>query len=160
MVLTFYILLNIAVLLFFFRYQKRNIHVLEVITYWLVATILFQNYTALFYMNFKYFLIPDILSLELANLMNRTILFPLLAILFLNRYIVLTTIKEKTLWLVCYTVILSSMEGLGDRLGILIHTHWKIGWSFSFWLFFLLALMGFMSYFRKKLNHGVPANEL
>lgn len=158
MIAAFYILISLLVLFLLFKYQIRNIHAVEILVYWLVATILCQNYSALLYMNLKYIWIPDILSLEMANFINRTVLYPLLTILFLNRYIILTTLGKKISWVLFYGLILTSMEWLEAWLGVLVYTNGKMKWSFLFWLFYVLVSIGFMRYFRKKLNQGVPTS--
>jgi hypothetical protein len=95
MVFVFYVVLNLVILKYFIKFQKKNIHVLEILVYWLMATILFQNYTAFFSMNIKYFIIPDVFSLEMSHLLNRTILYPVITIIFLNRFLLLQSIKKK-----------------------------------------------------------------
>ncbi|MEW9699801.1 hypothetical protein [Paenibacillus sp. SI8] len=152
MIFTFYILLNSAVVLFLWKYKKKNIHILEVLVYWLFAGILYQNYSALLYMNFKLIIIPDTLSLEMAHFINRTVLYPVFTILFLNHFIRLQSAGKKIALILSYVVLFNGLEGLADWLGVLMHTKWKLWWSFSFWIIYLLLSIGFMKFFRMKLK--------
>lgn len=58
MILLSYIVLNLIVLFLFIK-KKKNLHILEILIYWMVASYLFQNLSALCYMNFKTLLIPE-----------------------------------------------------------------------------------------------------
>jgi hypothetical protein len=154
MVLFLAILLNLLVVLFFLKFKKKNIHKLEIVTYWMVSSILFQNYSAFNYMNLKYFVIPNILSLEMAHVMNRLVLFPVLIVMFLNHYVVLSSFKSKFLLVISYIVILTGLEWLADWAGILNHINWKLWWSIVIWICILLISIGFMKFFRKKWMNG------
>jgi hypothetical protein len=61
MILLFYVALNV-IALFLFTKKKKSLHSLEIITFWMVSSYLFQNFSALCYMNFKTIIIPDKLS--------------------------------------------------------------------------------------------------
>lgn len=156
MILTFFVILNVVVLFLFFKWQKINIHRLEVLIIWLISTMFFQNYSAFFNMNYKYFKIPEVLSLELAHLLNRTILIPVITIIFLNRFIILRHLRNKIALFFCTMLLLAGIEGLADFTGVLIHTNWKIWWSLLFWVIYLLILILCMSLFRKQLLKEVP----
>lgn len=155
-----YVLLNVLTVLYFFKFQKKRFHVLEIVTYWMTSIILVQNYSALLIMNFQFTEIPDIVSFELTDLMNRTILYPLLILMFLNRYIALTSPLKKIAFPLGYMWIVAGMEWLDDGLGIHRHKHWKFWWSLSVWLAILLISIGFMWIFRNILKKGIRHREL
>jgi len=127
---------------------KRNLHPIEIFVNGLIASLLVQNYSALFYMNFKKFDIPDSIGLELAHLMNRTVLYPGIILLFLN-----ACIKGVPGWrwlgyILVFVLILSFVEGLEHLLGIVVHTDWKAWWSLLIWLAILLLNYVFALFFR------------
>ncbi|WP_262176984.1 hypothetical protein [Cytobacillus firmus] len=105
-------------------------------------------------MNFKTLVIPEQLSYEFAHFLNRILLFPVLMVLSLNYFLTLKTYKSRILLITFFILILSGLEWLGHTTGVLIHVHWRIWWSFTFWLVSILALIGFMKFFRKILYRG------
>ena len=94
MVLFFYILLNVLALVLFIK-KKKMLHILEIIVYWMVSSYLYQNFSAICYMNFKTLIIPEKLSYEFSHFLNRTLLFPILMVTFLHFFLILTTQFEK-----------------------------------------------------------------
>lgn len=153
MILFFYIVLNMMAIFLFLKI-KKTLHILEIFIYWHVSSYLFQNFSALCYMNFKTLFIPDILSYELSHFFNRIVLFPIIMVMFLHYYLKLNHFMKKVLLMIGFICLLSGLEWLADLLGILIHVHWQIWWSYSFWLASLLLLIGFMKFFRKILYKG------
>lgn len=151
MVFILFVLLYFTAALFLVRFGKKNLHALEILSYWLVSTILFQNYSAWFFMNFQFAVIPNVPSLEMVNFINRTVLYPILGVTFLNQYVILSSTGKRLRIIFGYMALLNGMEWLEDRLGVYKHTYWKFWWSLTFWLAFLLILIGFMKIFRKKL---------
>jgi hypothetical protein len=148
-VLSFYILLNIAAILFFIKYKKRMLHTLENFIYWLIATIIFQNYTAILYSNTNHLIIPNKFSLALSHFFNRTFLIPIIIVTFLNIYLMATTIWRKLLSMIGFIIVLVGYEMLSDLLGVLQHFHWRLWWSISYWFAALVLSIGFMKFFRK-----------
>ncbi|WP_026565693.1 hypothetical protein [Bacillus sp. UNC41MFS5] len=153
MVLFFYIVLNVLALFLFIR-KKKMLHILEVIVYWTVSSYLYQNFSALCYMNFKTLIIPENLSYEFSHDLNRIILFPILMVIFLHFFLILTTLLRKLLLMISFIILLTGMEYLADYLGVLIHIHWRIWWSVSIWMFDLCVLIVFMQWFRRILYKG------
>lgn len=153
MVLFFYILLNVIVIFLFIK-KKKNLHPLEILVYWLISSYLFQNFSALCYMNFKTIYIPDILSLELAHFINRIILYPILLVTFLHYFLILSSLLKKILLIIGSVFVFVGLEWLADTLGVINHVHWRIWWSFAFWMGGLLLLISFMKLFRKLLFKG------
>jgi hypothetical protein len=148
-----YLVINISVLLLFIK-LKKHLHILETLVYWMLSSYLFQNFSALCYMNFKTLIIPEQLSYEFAHFLNRILLIPAFMVLFLNYFLIQKTYKRKLLIIIFFILILGGLEWLGHTTGVLIHVHWKIWWSFTFWLLSLLILVGFMKFFRKILYRG------
>lgn len=153
MILVFFIVLNIIVLSLFIM-KKKRLHILEILVYWLIATYLYQNFSALCYMNFKTLIIPEKLTFELSHFVNRIILFPLLMVTFLHYYLVFNTTFKRILLTGSFIILLSGLEWLSDYVGVLIHVNWQIWWSPSFWLAALMVLIGVMTLFRKMLQKG------
>lgn len=160
MALAFFMVVNLSVIILFIKGLHKNLHILEIALYWFSTTILVQNYTAPFVMNLHYLDIPDVLHLELAHLLNRTVLYPFLCIIFLNRLIVLHSLSAKVSLLMGCTALLGGVEWLEDWLKICIHVHWRLWWTFGCWFIILLASIGFMRFFRKQLIKELPPNEL
>jgi hypothetical protein len=155
MIFSFTILLNLIGVFLFIK-TKKNLHILEILVYWLVASYLFQNLSALCYMNFKTLIIPEKLSFELSHFLNRAVMYPILMVSFLHYLLLLKSITRKLILLMFYISVLVGMEYIEHFTGVLIHVHWKLWWSFAFWLAALLVLMGFMKFFRRILYKGEP----
>lgn len=153
MILLCYILINVVAIFLFIK-KKKNLHILEIIIYWMVSSYFFQNLSALCYMNFKTFIIPDKLSYELSHFFNRTILYPILMVTFLHIYIRLLTNLKKLLLTIIFIFLLAGVEWLEHFSGVLLHVNWQIWWSFTYWMVTLLTLIGFMKFFRKFLYKG------
>ena len=153
MILFSYIVLNIIVIVLFIK-KRTKLHLLEILVYWMIGSYLFQNLSALCYMNFKTLVIPDKLSYEFSHFLNRTILYPALMVMFIHFFLILRTYTKKILLLLCFVSILVGVEWVEHFSHILIHEHWKLWWSFAFWTVALLVLIGFMKFFRKILYKG------
>ncbi|MDQ1147807.1 hypothetical protein QE429_004634 [Bacillus sp. SORGH_AS 510] len=125
MVLFFYIVLNVLALFLFIK-KKKMLHVLEIIVYWMISTYLYQNFSAICYMNFKTLIVPEKLSLEFSHFINRTVLFPLLMVIFLHYFLILTTYCKKMLLIASFVFLLTGLEYLSDLLGVLIHKNWRV----------------------------------
>ncbi|WML48700.1 hypothetical protein RCG23_00680 [Neobacillus sp. PS3-34] len=147
MILFFYIMLNV-IGIFLFQKIKKQLHILEIIVYWLVASYFFQNFSALCYMNFKTIQIPEKLSYEFSHFLNRILLYPMIMVSFLNFILILNTLLKKLLLIIIYVCALTGLEWLSDSLGVINHVHWQMWWSFSLWFVFLLVLIVIMKFFR------------
>ncbi|WP_133257568.1 hypothetical protein [Paenibacillus montanisoli] len=156
MILLFYAIINAAAVVFFVRLKKR-LHILEVMMYWFAASYMYQNLSALCYMNFKTLIIPDQLSYELAHFLSRILLYPALIVVFLHVYLGLGSFLAKLLLAVLYIGLLTGLEWMDHWLGVVVHKNWHFWWSLVFWLSTLLVLLGFMTAFRKILfRRNVP----
>jgi hypothetical protein len=153
MVFFIYLVMNGLGLLFFIK-KKKQLHILEIIAYWFVASYLAQNFSALCYMNFKTLMIPEKLSFELSHFLSRTTLYPLIMVLFLDYYLTRNTIIKKTFLMIAVVAILTSIEWFNHYLGVLIHKNWQFWWSPSIWFGGLIVLIGFMEIFRRILFRG------
>lgn len=154
MVLIYYAALNVIALFLFFKYGRKNLHILEVMVYWMVSTYLFQNFSALCYMNFKTIIIPEKLSIEFSHVLNRIVLYPIVMVTFLNFYLFSVTFVKKFLLILFFVLLLAGLEGMSDYLGVIIHVHWRIWWSFCLWISGLLFLIGMAKLFRRVLFKG------
>lgn len=150
MVLIFYALINL-IGVFSFVKLKKNLHILEILVYWMASSYLFQNFSAICVMNFKTLVIPDQLSYELTDVLNRIVLFPLLMVIFLNYFQSLNSYLTKLLISFGYILLLTGLEWSSHLLGVLLHLHWKFWWSLGFWMIALWLLVWFMKLFRKLL---------
>jgi hypothetical protein len=153
MTLLFYLVLNLVALILYIR-KNKNLHILEIMVYWMFGSYLFQNFSALCYMNFKTLIVPNVLSLEIAHFLNRINLFPLLMVIFLDFFIMIKQLIKKILLFIGFLFLFLALEWLADFLKILIHVHWRVWWSFSYWILILLVLIGIMKIFRKILYKG------
>lgn len=155
MIFLSYLLLNLLILAFFFYWQKKHLHSLEIFVLWLVGSMLFQNYSALFFMNFKYFVIPNVFSIEMTHFMNRIVLIPIITIILLNQLIIIKSFVTRIVCTIIFVFLLTGIEKLADYLGVLKHVHWNIMWSISFWFIYILILITTMGIFRKRLAKEV-----
>lgn len=153
MVLFFYIVLNVLALFLFIR-KKKMLHVLEIIVYWMISTYLYQNFSAICFMNFKTLIVPEKLGLEFSHFINRTVFFPLLMVIFLHYLLILTTYWKKMLLFASFVLLLTGFEYLSDLLGVLIHKNWRVWWSFAYWVATLSVLLVCMKVFRRILYKG------
>lgn len=151
--MVFFVALNL-IAVFIFTKMKKELHILEIIVYWMVGSYVFQNFSAICYMNFKTLLIPERLSYEFTHVLNRLVLFPLLMVAFLHFFLVVHTRLKKLLLAISFLFLFVGLEWFADFLGIIDHVQWRMWWSFSFWTAALLLLIGCMKRFRKILYQG------
>jgi hypothetical protein len=150
-VLLGYIVLGAVLLYILFKYQSKHLHVLEIFVVWCAGSLIIQNYFALQTMNFHSSRIPDIMSLELANLFHRTILYPVVILLFLNRYSAALSYGMKIWIALLDTAVFTGLEWLTGRLGVFIRVTWPLWGSAFFWLFLFGVAAGILRLMRMKL---------
>jgi len=153
MVLFFYIVLNVLAIFLFIK-KKKMLHILEIIVYWMISTYLYQNFSAICFMNFKTLIVPQKVSLEFSHFINRTTLFPIIMVTFLHYFLISTKTWRKILLFISFTLLLAGFEYLAEALGILIHKNWRVWWSFAFWVGSLSVLLVCMRVFRRILYKG------
>jgi hypothetical protein len=149
MILLFYTVLN-GIVIYLFQKKKKNVlHSLEVMVYWMVAAYVYQNFSAICFMNFKTLEVPNNLVPELAHFLNRTVLFPILLVTFMHFYLLCNTVRKKLFLMAGSIFLFVGLEWLADLLGVLKHVDWKLWWSFAYWFSALVFVIGFMKFFRK-----------
>ncbi|MFD2446938.1 hypothetical protein ACFSO7_23655 [Bacillus sp. CGMCC 1.16607] len=153
MTLFFYAILNVLAMYLFIK-KKKSLHILEILVYWMIASYLYQNFSALCYMNFKRIIVPQQLSLEFAHFLNRIVLFPIVLVTFLHYFQIGRNLFKRFFIIILSVFFLVGLEWLSDLFGVIKHVHWKLWWSFSFWLATQLILIGFMKFFQKILYRG------
>jgi hypothetical protein len=151
MILSVYVVLNLLCVFVFFKVRNKRLHPLEIGTYWIFCTLLVQNYYAFNHINFKLIVIPDIIDMELAHLVNRTILEPLLFVWFLAYYAAYASSWKRALLAAAFLCLLVGQERFAVWLGVFRYNGWTIWGSFAVWLASILLSIAFMSIFRKKL---------
>lgn len=154
MILSFYIILNLLVVFFFFRYRKKIFYPLEIFMYWMIGTIFVQNFSAIHFMNWKTLIISAYPSLEYAHVLNRLVLLPICFVIFLQVYRVSKSKKCRFFIFLLFVGILTGLEWLSDLLGVFDHVNWKLWWSYLYWAMSLFLTILFMKYFQKKLVEG------
>ncbi|MCZ8519564.1 MULTISPECIES: hypothetical protein [Paenibacillus] len=154
MIFIFYLVVNMGFLYVFFNIQRKQLVPLEILLYWCLSSLLTQNYSALQTMNFKSSMIPDQLSPEFAQFFNRTVLYPILALLFLHAYNASKKAGPKVVCIVGFSLLMYGFDYLSSVLGVFVHVTVKEWWSAAFWLLHNVILVGVMSIFRKKLQSG------
>lgn len=153
MVFLIYLFMNATVFIIFLKKQK-TLHILEIITYWMLASYIAQNFSALCYMNFKTLHIPEKLSYEFSHFMSRTVLYPMIHVIFLDYYLKTNTWVKKIILMLIFVTILTSIEWFNHFLGVLIHVNWQFWWSPAIWFAGMILLIGFMKIFRIILFRG------
>lgn len=153
MVFLIYLFMNSIVFLIFIK-KKKSLHILEIMTYWMLASYIAQNFSALCYMNFKTLYIPEKLPYEFSHFMSRTVLYPLIHVIFLDYYLKTNTWLKKIILMFVFVTILTSIEWFNHFLGVLIHVNWQFWWSPAIWLAGMIFLIGCMKIFRIILYRG------
>ncbi|MBO7744802.1 hypothetical protein I8J29_11380 [Paenibacillus sp. MWE-103] len=157
MIVGFYAMANAAALALLAAVKRgRRLHVLEILAYWIFGSYLFQNFSALCFMNFKTLVIPDRPSAELAHALNRLVLYPVLMVAYLHWFLLPGGWLDKAGRTAAFVAALSGLEWLSDRLGVMIHVHWRAWWTAAFWLAAGLAMLGGMRAFRVFLYERKP----
>jgi hypothetical protein len=154
LVFMFFLIVNVGLVYVFFKIQRKQLVPLEILLYWCLSSTLVQVYSAIQTMNFKSSMIPDQLSPEFAHLLNRTVLFPILALLFLHTYNASKGAGTKLVCLVGFSMLIYGFEYLSSVLGVFVHITLKEWWSAAFSLLLNLILVGIMRIFRKKFQSG------
>ncbi|REE90646.1 hypothetical protein A8990_106151 [Paenibacillus taihuensis] len=153
MLLFLYILMNAAVL-FVFMKTRRTMHMLEIFVCWWMASYVYQNYSALCFMNFKTLIIPDMFTPKAAHFLNRIVLYPVLMVVFLQLLLRMSTFLRKFALYIGFILLLSALDGLDHVSGILIHADWRAWWTIALWVITLPFLIVCMKLFRIILFKG------
>jgi hypothetical protein len=78
-------------------------------------------------MNFKTLYIPEKLPYEFSHFLSRTILYPVIMIIYLDYLLITHTWVKKFGLTIVFVAILTSVEWLNHFLGVLIHVNWRFG---------------------------------
>ncbi|KIL38660.1 hypothetical protein SD70_25165 [Gordoniibacillus kamchatkensis] len=154
MVFIFFLLVNAGFAFAFFSIRKKRLLPIEIFLYWCLSAIFVQNYSAIQTMNFKSSINPNEPGPEFAHLLNRTVLYPVLGMLFLNSYCALKSGRMKLVCILSFAALTTGIEWLSSVLGVFVHVWLKLWWSAAFWLIHNLLLVGIMKMFRRKLYAG------
>ncbi|MCD1260145.1 hypothetical protein B5M42_015125 [Paenibacillus athensensis] len=151
MVVYLYVLLNAALVVVYVKWRSGWLHPLETVVYGFAGTIMFQNYSALLTMNLARVFISSRIELELAHVLNRLVLYPLLGLLFLSLYAAMATPVARLACTAAAVMLLTAAERLEGQAGIFVHMNWPVWYSVLYWCFFTVALVGFRRFFRAQL---------
>lgn len=154
LVFLFYLLINAGFGYGFFRIRSKRLVPLEILFYWCISSMLVQNYSALQTMNFKSAMVPDQLSPEFAHLFNRTVLYPVLTLLYLHTYKASRGAGAKLVCIIGFSMLMYGFECLSGALGVFVHLALKEWWSAAYFLLHNLIMVGIMTLFRKRLQSG------
>jgi hypothetical protein len=148
MILSTTIAVNILLFYYVLFILKKNLHKLEIFAYWCSVSIIVQNISAILYLQLHKIIFSEMKSLNWADSLNRTVLFPLLVVWFLNMYAGTANIKIKLLLIFIFLNILCGVQLLSDWGGLFKHQDWKLWWSYAITLSLLLTMIGFMKLVR------------
>lgn len=151
MVFFLFLLVNAGVAFVFFSFQKKRLSPVEILLYWCISSLLLQNYAAIQTMNLKSSFIPNELGLELAHFLNRTVLCPILSLIFVNLYCATRNASVKWICLAGYVALATGLEWLFGVMNVFVHVWWRMSWSALFWLAQSLLLIGITKLIRRKL---------
>lgn len=84
MAFVIFLLVDVGIAVVFFKIGRKQLHPVEILLYWCLSSILFQNYSAIQTMNIKSSIVPDAYGPKFAHLLNRTVLYPVISLLSLN----------------------------------------------------------------------------
>ncbi|TYP73240.1 hypothetical protein [Paenibacillus methanolicus] len=154
MVFLLYLLINAGVVYGFFRIRSKQLAPLEILFYWCIGSMLVQNYSALQTMNFKSAMVPDQLGPAFAHLLNRTVLYPVLTLLFLHTFKASKGAGTRLICLIGFSLLMYGFEYLSGALGVFVHLTLKEWWAMTYWLLHNLIMVGIMILFRNKLQSG------
>jgi hypothetical protein len=150
----FFLIVSAGFVYVFYKIPRKQLAPPEILFYWCLGSLLAQNYSALQTMNFKSAMIPDQFSPEFAQLLSRTVLYPILGLLFLHTYNSSKGAGSKLVCMVGFTALMYGFDYLSNALGVFVHITLKGWWSAAFYLLQNLILIGIMKLFRKKLQPG------
>lgn len=154
MIFLVFLLIDAGVSFVFFKFQKKHLSPIEILLYWCISSLLVQNYSAIQTMNLKSSVIPDQLSLEFTQFLNRTVLYPILSLICINLYLALRGATTKWICVLGYATFMTGLEWLFGVLNVFVHVWWKMSWSAAFWLIQVFLLIGIMKAIRHKLSNG------
>lgn len=154
MVLILYSLVSLIVFVYFIKYQKKHLHLLEIFFYWCLASLLIQNRSAIFTMNIKNVIIPHSTMFEFSHVLIRLVLYPLVTLFCLNEIAAAASKIKKTWVIIKYSAFLLGLEWISDWLGVFNHMKPYLLWSGVFWIGYLILMMIIMKLFVRKFNKG------
>lgn len=154
MVFVVFLLINAGVSFVFFKFYKRHLSPIEILLYWCISSLLVQNYSAIQTMNLRSSFVPDELGPGLAHLLNRTVLYPILSLIWLNQYCASQSARAKWIGILGYVTFMTGLEWLAGMMNVFVHRWWNISWSAAFWLLHFFLLIAIMKVIRHKLYNG------
>ncbi|MDF2962517.1 MAG: hypothetical protein K0S39_4252 [Paenibacillus sp.] len=117
-----------------FAVTKRKIHLFEGIVLWCFLLSIQNNFVWLFSLNFKLVELSRDITNYLAYDSIRSVIVPLLTILFLELNLYVNEVWKKTLSWAGIIMLLVGIEYMAELLDILVHSEeWKLWWSFANW---------------------------
>jgi hypothetical protein len=155
MILFLFILLNLAIVILYFILGKRNLHILESVAYFFFAGIPNQNISAILSLNFEWIEATTSRGLEWAEVINRSVLIPIIVVWFLTFWIHTSSLLKRLGCLFLFGGIITGIEVLSVWTGLIQFNHWKYTWSFALNLGMLIINIPFMIFFRSQLYRGL-----
>lgn len=154
MVFLLYSFVSLFVFVYFMKYRKKQLHSLEIIFYWCLASLLIQNRAAIFTMNMKTVVIPDLVMYEFSHMLIRLVLYPLVTLFCINEIATAASKIKKTWAIIKYSAFFLGLEWISDWLGVFKHMKPYLLWSGVFWIGYLILMMMIMIIFRRKFYKG------
>ncbi|MGG1554606.1 hypothetical protein [Paenibacillus ferrarius] len=153
MVFLLYSLVSLFAYAYFMKFRKKHLHSLEIFFYWCLASVLIQNRSAIYTMNMKTVVIPQLATYEFSHLLIRLVLYPLVTLFCLNE-IAAAESKMKIWAIIKYSAYLLGLEWISDWLGVFKHMKPYLLWSGVYWLGYLILMMIVMRIFRRTFYKG------
>lgn len=152
MVFIVFLLINAGVALVFFATRHKHLFPIEILLYWCVSSLLVQNYSAIQTMNLHSSFVPGELSPGLTHFLNRTFLYPVLTLVWMNQYCASRSVRTRWIYLLGFVLLATGIEWLSGVMNVFVHIWWRIPWSAAFWFIQFMLLLGFMKVIRHKLQ--------
>jgi hypothetical protein len=156
MVISCMLVLNL-ITLYSFVVARKNLHLYEILVYWMVLSFLRQDFNAILAINLGLVKVSRTPSFYWSIFFDRLLLIPLPQVWFLSECRVAKSRTRKIMLFVGCTVPLTLLEGITEKVGIIQYTHWKLWESAIYWMCSMVAGIWLMKWFRKYLYAEVTS---
>ncbi|MED3623445.1 hypothetical protein P4482_13455 [Neobacillus thermocopriae] len=129
----------IFTLLTIFIWKRKNLTLFEGLAIFLLSSTINQNILNIVTVNMKLIRIPKEVNEFFEAFVYRTLVIPLLVVIFLDIYTHSKTMTGKIIVIVFWIILLTSFEYIVEHLSIFHFIRWNIWYSLMEWLFVIIA---------------------
>lgn len=141
MVILLSILFNLLILWVYYRIPKK-LHPIESACLFMIGFLYGHDWLIIATHNLNDWKITEKFSYDIALFLNRTFMYPLLLLVFMEKFYSVHRIVKRINIFVLWVSFMLLFEYFHDWIGFVQHKQWKFSWSIILWTILGLLLIG------------------